>query len=395
MRGQNDPERIVQLTDWLPPEFSAVSQYVTRIGEREAAAGKHVTTVGLRSETAQARTQRIGEGSLTILPIFRRRYAKQDWPRRLLWSLSTNLLLIAKAWRYLRRCDTIRFTGSPPFLLHFVFAANLLLRKRLVYRITDFYPECIIAALDRPSLLLEAMRRFTNFVRRRVDRFEALGEDMRRRLIECGVPAHRILLSRDDSPVLIGPGTPVLPLPPALNGKRSLLYSGNLGVAHDIDTFLAGYRRHHQEGEGSVILWLNATGSGADALDSRLRASGLPFHRQTLVPIDALARLLVTPDAHLVTLRANYMGYVLPSKIYGCIASGKPILFIGPAGSDVHQLSLDGAADRYRRIEIGDSGAVKAALDALGEGSRSFDSRVTAARPPDHPPIDQPTENPS
>ena len=39
-----------------------------------------------------------------------------------------------------------------------------------------------------------------------------------------------------------------------------------------------------------------------------------------------------------LTLRPEFMGFVLPSKIYGCIASRRPILFVGPQGSDVHWL---------------------------------------------------------
>lgn len=359
-------QKIVQLTDWLPPEFSAVSLYNRVICEREARAGNDVVMIGLRSEPAEVVGQGIGTGSLTIIPVHRRKYEKKDWGRRLAWSLSTNVRLIAAAWPWLRRADIVRFTGSPPFLLHFVFLANIVLRKRLVYRITDFYPECIIAALDRPSFPLELARRITNFIRRRIGRFEAIGEDMKTRLVESGVDPDRIILSRDASPVPIEPDTRPLPRPAPLHGKTSLLYSGNWGVAHDTDTFFEGYRLHHEQGPGSVILWLNATGAGADALDRRLRDTGLPFHRQTLVPLDQLASLLVSADAHLVTLRPSFMGYVLPSKIYGCIASRRPILFIGPEGSDVHRLGQEGAADRYHRVEVGDSAGVAGVLDALG-----------------------------
>ena len=59
-----------------------------------------------------------------------------------------------------------------------------------------------------------------------------------------------------------------------------------------------------------------------------------------------LASLLITPDAHLITLSDAFVGYVLPSKVHGCVASNKPILFIGSDRSDVHRLCLDSAA-RY------------------------------------------------
>jgi hypothetical protein len=87
------------------------------------------------------------------------------------------------------------------------------------------------------------------------------------------------------------------------------------------------------------------------------------------VPLGELPRLLVTPHAHLITLRDEFVGYVLPSKVHGCIESGKPVLFVGSAESDVHQLCTQKLAPgRYLRVEVGDIEAMRQALERLGEG---------------------------
>ena len=137
---------IVQITDWLPPDFSAVSQYAVLIAEEEAAKGADVTIVGLGAVARDPQRRRVGPGEISIITVQRDRYDKESWLKRLIWSLHTNFRLIRRAWPFLRRSDIIRFTGSPPFLLHCLYVANLLLNKKLLYRITDFYPECIIAA---------------------------------------------------------------------------------------------------------------------------------------------------------------------------------------------------------------------------------------------------------
>lgn len=359
--------RIVQLTDWLPPQFSAVSQYTILIGEQEASKGASVTIVGLSNALRPVEARNVGSGHLTIFAVQRHEYDRASWSRRLLWTANTNVILIRRAWPYMRKADEIRFTGSPPFMLHFVSVANLLLRKKLTYRITDFYPEVILAALQRRSGALEALLSLTNFLRRRVNRFEVIGNDMSRRLIACGVSPQKISLRRDMPPVAIGPETKPLPISPVLAGRKTLLYSGNWGVAHDVDTFFEGYRRHHQAGSGAVLLWLNATGSGADELDRRLKAAGLPFHRQTLVSLSELPNLLVTPDAHLITLRPEFMGLVLPSKVYGCIASRRPVFFIGPAGSDVNELCVADTDLNFCRVDVHDHAGVAEALEILGE----------------------------
>ena len=51
-----------------------------------------------------------------------------------------------------------------------------------------------------------------------------------------------------------------------------------------------------------------------------------------------LASLLVTADAHLITLSDAFVGFVAPSKVYGCIESRRPILYVGSDRSDVDLL---------------------------------------------------------
>ena len=87
-------------------------------------------------------------------------------------------------------------------------------------------------------------------------------------------------------------------------------------MAHDYETFLEGYRKHHREGGARVAIWINAIGRGANALEEALKADGLPHLRTKPVPLAQLASLLVTPDAHLITLHDRFSGFVLPSKVY-------------------------------------------------------------------------------
>jgi hypothetical protein len=279
----------------------------------------------------------------------------------------------------LRAADEILFTGSPPFLLHFVIPANLFLGKRLVYRITDFHPECLMAEMSERSgnvpFPLRAFHRLTVALRRRVDRFEVLGEDGRQRLREIGIPDERIVLKRDPSPVAIPPGTPPLARPAELAGRCLLLYSGNFGVAHDHATFVAGYRQHHRAGSGRVGLWLNATGAKADLVERALRDEGLPVHRGLPVPLPLLPRLLVTPDAHLITLRDPFVGYVLPSKVYGCLASGKDVLYVGSPRSDVHLLASQALSPGgYLQVDTGDAAGLAHALETIADRAEAAES---------------------
>jgi hypothetical protein len=152
---------------------------------------------------------------------------------------------------------------------------------------------------------------------------------------------------------------------------KILLYSGNYSVAHEIETVVGGLIRHHTEGPGAFGLWLNATGSKAEIVEQQLRKAGIPVVRSQPGPIEELPRLLVTADAHLISLRAEFSGIVLPSKVFGCIASRRPILFVGPTSSDVHLLCRDAGLPVYEHVEVGDIVGFAAALDRLARHKRS------------------------
>ena len=277
----------------------------------------------------------------------------------------------------------VLFTGSPPLMLHFIAPLNLLLRKKLIYRITDFHPECLIAERGHAGFILGLLLRLTQFWRRRVDQFEVLGFDQARRLAECGIEADRIILKRDPSPVTFPPQLSPLPLPDELQGASGvILYSGNWGVAHDESTFIQAYARYVGESARPLGFWLNATGAKADRVADELRARGVPFYRSSLVPLEDVPRLLSAVDVHLITLRDPFVGYVLPSKVHACIESGKTILFVGSQGSDVHLLASEALPDaKYHRIDVGDVNGLVQVLHQIERGLKDGADNVVAFRP--------------
>jgi glycosyltransferase involved in cell wall biosynthesis len=294
------------VVDWLPPVFGAVGQYGMLSAQNLAFDGRHVYLIGLTNKENSRTSKAVGAGILEIVIISAASYDKSRLIKRLAWTLRTNARLL---WEVIRRPESrgadLLFTGSPPFFLYFAVLAKFIRRVRLIYRITDFYPEVIIADRGNRSPLLAPLQRLTWFMRRQVDMFEVLGEDQRGILLRQGIPLERIVLKRDVSPVVFSGHERPLPRPKELNGLAVLLYSGNYGVPHDVDTVVEGFIRHRQSGSGRTGLWLNATGANADQVEARLRPAAVPCARSTTVPLDQLAALLVSGDAHLITLRCR------------------------------------------------------------------------------------------
>ena len=358
--------RIVILVDWLPPDFGAVGQYMLLRARSLAEGGHDVQLIGLTSGVTSTRRDALGAGTLTEVRLSSTPVSRSSLLARLKWTLWTDLRLIKCALRSLRAANCILFTGSPPGLIHFLMPLKFLWKGHLIYRITDFHPECLIASLGRTPLVLRLVLALTNFWRRRVDAFEVLGEDQRRRLEEIHIHSKRIALVRDRSPVQFHPDQVALPLPPELKTSCVILYSGNYGIAHEVATIIEGYSLHHSKGTGRVRLWLNAIGNGADQLEQALAAKGLPVHRSPPVALEKLASLLLTPHAHLITLKDPFVGLVMPSKVYGVLQSGKPLVFVGSARSDIDLLARQRPPEQgYWRVECGNPKAFAVALEAL------------------------------
>ena len=70
---------------------------------------------------------------------------------------------------------------------------------------------------------------------------------------------------------------------------------------------------------------------------------------------ERLGLSLTAPDAHLVTLRSRMPGLLVPSKIYGILAAGRPTLYVGPTDGEIadghgkRQIVIDESADEAQR----------------------------------------------
>ena len=171
--GHNQPP-LFYVVDWLPPDFGAVGQYGLIFARELAERGRRVYLIGLTTGTSAVERQLYpGGGVLEIIRISSLAYNKARNIERLLWTFRTNLRLVRAlmAQSASHKADVL-FTGAPPFMLFFAIPLKVLRKVRLIYRITDFYPEVIIAELGKRSFLLRALEHVT-WLRQRQERFVA------------------------------------------------------------------------------------------------------------------------------------------------------------------------------------------------------------------------------
>ena len=191
----------------------------------------------------------------------------------------------------------------------------------------DVYPDVAIDLDYFPAggLIDRVTGTLADYSRRHADGIIALGECMKQRLIGRGIDGSRIFVADNWAD-----GAAIQPVPrrgdPA---QLVLLYSGNLGLAHDLDT-ITGAMLALKDDERFRFLFV---GSGGRREELASFVATHDLHSVELRPYVERASLgesLSVGDIGLVTQRDICCGSVVPSKVYGILAAGRPILFIGP-----------------------------------------------------------------
>jgi glycosyltransferase involved in cell wall biosynthesis len=112
------------------------------------------------------------------------------------------------------------------------------------------------------------------------------------------------------------------------------LYSGSFGLAHSYEEFLDLGRR--LRGSGAALCFAGR-GHRADELRRAATAADDNIRFAGFAPETELERRLAACDLHLVSLRPEWTGTVVPSKFFGALAAGRGVVFAGSPESGIAQ----------------------------------------------------------
>ena len=119
-----------------------------------------------------------------------------------------------------------------------------------------------------------------------------------------------------------------------LAGKFVVGYSGNLGRAHEFETLLEAAGLCGSDPD--IAFLMIGGGAGMTALERAVASRGLGnFRFLPLQPRDLLDDTMAAADVHWLSLLPALEGLIVPSKLYGILASGRPVLFIGDPDGEV------------------------------------------------------------
>jgi glycosyltransferase involved in cell wall biosynthesis len=240
-----------------------------------------------------------------------------------------------------RRPDVVLCMTDPPIVANIALLVARRFRVPLVVISQDVFPEIAVQLkrLENP-VVMSLLRGLVGLYLRRADRIVAIGDTMRERLEEKGAPADRMLVI----PNWIDT-TRLGPLNKSNHWSRSwgvdkkfvVMHSGNVGHAQDLDSLIrAGTFLRDLDDLRIMIIGMGARHAELVALAELHEVDQVQFlYYQSR---EVLPQSLSAADVHVVGLAAGLAGYVVPSRLYGILAVGKPVIVAADPESETAQL---------------------------------------------------------
>lgn len=266
--------------------------------------------------------------------------------------------------------DLVVTMTDPPILVaagHIVARAK---KSRHIHWCQDLYPDLLpLLGLRLPDFIMSILNKISRAAMGRCDRVITIGRCMARHLSQSGVDAKRITVvpnwpdyellygrsprfsmknrfvqandpnkDRDNAPLarpfeeLFRDGD---------NPKFRVLYSGTLGRAHPIGTVLDAAEILNREYPDIEFVFVG-DGPGQDRLAQERSRRGLENIRfLPWQPASRLRELMESGDVHLVSMRQDAVGLLVPSKLYAALAVCRPCIFVGPVLSETARIIND------------------------------------------------------
>jgi glycosyltransferase involved in cell wall biosynthesis len=359
------------MNEYYPPDTSATAKMGAQVVA--ALAERHRVTViaGMPSYDPEERysyklLRRHRCGNVTV-----ERVGSTSYPRHQMRQRTTNYLTyvsLAIPRAAFLRGDLVLAMTDPPFVGIAGAIVSFLTRRPFVYNIRDLYPEMALGGnIVQPGRLPQLWEWMHRRALRRAQRVIVLGDDMRERILAKGIAPSRVVTVRDGA---APPSRVASAADPAAQQIRGgfpfvLLHAGNLGFYGAWETLIRAGRALAPEGVGLVFV-----GDGAKRAQVESLAEGCDGIRfLDFRPAAEIPAVMAAGDLHIVTVKRGLEGVVVPSKLYGILAAGRPVLAVAPASSDVSRLVRE--ADCGVAVEPEDAeGIVRCVRELSGQPQR-------------------------
>jgi glycosyltransferase involved in cell wall biosynthesis len=375
--------KLIFVNRYFYPDHSATSQMLSDLAFALAERGQAVCVITSQQRydaSADRLVARETVKGVSVHRLWTSRFGRANLVGRAVDYATFYAAAAWRLWRLARRSDVVIAKTDPPMLSLIAAPISRLRGARLVNWLQDIFPETAEAlgvGGRGAKVLYRVLRWYRDRSLKAAHTNVVLGERMAERVRGLGISPERVRVIANWAD-----GNAIEPLDREGNALRAAWdlsdafvvgYSGNLGRAHEIETLLEAMRIVENAERGATpsappapsfpgVRWL-FIGNGAlfEPLKAEVARRGLTsVHFKPYQPRAMLAQSLSAADVHLVSLRPELEGLIVPSKFYGICAAGRPTLFIGDGDGEIARLIRPHECGRS--VRAGDGTALARAI---------------------------------
>jgi glycosyltransferase involved in cell wall biosynthesis len=366
------------VNQFFPPDYAATGQLIEELAHQLKEFGAFSAVDVFTSQPSYAfdrndSPRKEHHDTLTI----RRSESAKFFPNRIRGKAASGAIFFLRtALHLLRRSqnrELVLLTTAPPFLPILGYLLSRVCQIRYVCLLYDLYPDIAIEldVIKQQHWLVKIWERLNCLTWKNAAAIIVLSETMKDRILakQPGIDDKITVIPNWADPQQI------VPIPKQQNpfaqehglvDRFTVLYSGNMGRCHDMDTlFEAIVLLRHTPIQFVFI------GSGdkrkqfmADVAELGLtNCLFLPYQSRENLPFS-----LTACDVSIVSISEGMEGLVAPSKLYSALASGRPIASICPAHSYLNDIVAQ--ANCGATVRNGDSTGLATYLEHLSQNSQ-------------------------
>lgn len=375
----NTRRKLVFLNRYFDPDLSATSQLLTDLARGLVRRGFDVHVVCSRQKYDDPAALLAATEILNGVRVHRvatSRFGRDRLSGRALDYVSFYASCAVILLRLLRGGDVLIAKTDPPLLSLLAAPIAKIRGVALINWMQDVFPEVAsnLGVNPLPGFLDESLKRLRDTSLRYATANVVLGGRMQEYFSKRGLPKETLLVLEnwaDGDAISAKPASAS-----ALRRRLNLLdhfvvcYSGNLGRAHEFDTLIGAAQM--LSGDSKFVFLV--IGGGAKMASLKLAVKVRQLENFRFLPYqsrDVLDDSLAAADVHLVSLLPALEGFVVPSKLYGILAAGRPVVFIGDPDGDTARFLH--RAKCGKQVNVGDSARL---MDTLRDLENEHETRV-------------------
>jgi len=370
--------RILLITQVFYPDTVSVSQYLTDLAKKLVEDG-HEVTVYTSCYPYEEKTHRYRKSEnfqgVKIERLRQSSFGKRSTLARLVdfftfyFSISIKLLFVNR-----NKFDVIVGTTVPPLLSFVGVIASKIKGIKFHYWVMDLQPELSISSglIKKDSISAKFFTRLGDYIIRNSAIVISLDRFMTQYLCSRGAKRDSVKTiavwpvmektytgSRMSNPFR---------LENVFGDRFVIMYSGNHAYVHQLDTLLEA-ALILKEKSRYLFVFVGGGVRKKDVTEFKIKHNLANIVQLPFQPRENIHNSLGSSDIQVVILGNGQVGYTHPSKVYGAMYIGKPILYVGPTESHVADLIND--LDGNISVQHGESQILAEKIEALF--SKSWD----------------------